>query len=295
MEEIWSQLSDKLSTWFDKLILSFPNLVLALILLMCGVFVIRMLKKRISKLSTRLATNLALQNLIANVIKVTLYIFLIILILAVLGLQKSVTTILASAGVMGLAVGLALQEPLMNFFSGVIMSVKSSFNIGDFIETNGHIGAVQTINMRSTKIRTLTGEEVTIPNKMVLSNPVKNFTTNGKRRVDILCGVSYGSDLRKVKDIAMSAVEGLAHKEDVERPVEFIYTGFGDSAINFQLRYWTNPENVWQFLDSKSEGVMRIKEAFDKAGINIPFPIRTLDFGSKEENGIGRISLANAK
>lgn len=282
--EVWKLITDKLSSWFDQLVLSLPNLILAAVLLVAGLFIIRMSKKRIGKISTRLSSKIALQRLIANVIRVMLFIFLIILILAVLGLSKSVTTILASAGVMGLAVGLALQDPLMNFFSGVIMSVKTSFNIGDFIESNGHIGSVQNISLRNTQIRTLTGEEVSIPNKMVLQNPVKNMSTNGTRRVDIICGVGYGSDLRKVKEIAMAAVDDIAFKgENIARPVEFLFTGFGDSAINFQLRFWTNPENVFQFLDLKSEGIMRIKQAFDREKINIPFPIRTLDFGNQLE------------
>ncbi|WP_235298704.1 mechanosensitive ion channel family protein [Portibacter marinus] len=279
--QVWELLSEKLNAWFDKLVLSLPNIILAIVLLIAGLFIIRMLKGKISKASTRISSKVALQRLVANMIRVALFILLLILILAVLGLSKSVTTILASAGVMGLAVGLALQDPLMNFFSGVIMSVKTSFNIGDFIESNGHIGSVQNISLRNTQIRTLTGEEVSIPNKMVLQNAVKNMSTNGTRRVDIVCGVGYSSNLRIVKEVAMKAVDPIAYKaETIARPVEFIFTGFGDSAINFQLRFWTNPDNVWQFLELKSEGIMRLKEAFDQEEINIPFPIRTIDFSN---------------
>jgi small conductance mechanosensitive channel len=278
--QVLELIKSKLLSWADAVVLTLPNIFLVLLSIVVGIWIIRRARKRVRKISSKISSNVALAQLVYNVIITLLYIALLILVLSILGLSKSVTTILASAGVMGLAVGLALQDPLMNLFSGIIMSVKTSFNIGDFVETNGHIGAVQAISLRSTQIRTLTGEEVNIPNKLVLQNPVKNFTTNGIRRVDIVCGVSYGADLRKVKEIAMSAVEDLAFKE-VARPVEFIFTGFGDSAINFQLRFWSNPNNVWEFLEMKSEGIMKIKEAFDKNGINIPFPIRTLDIDLK--------------
>ncbi|GLR18965.1 mechanosensitive ion channel family protein [Portibacter lacus] len=280
----WSEtlnlIQTKLSLWADKLVLSIPNITLVLIVLVLGIWVIRLAKGRVNKISQKFSSNVALGQLISNVISALLYISLLVLILSILGLSKSVTTVLASAGVMGLAVGLALQDPLMNLFSGVIMSVKSTFKIGDFIETNGHVGSVQAITLRNTMLRTLTGEEVSIPNKMVLQNPVKNMSTNGIRRAEILCGISYGDDLRKVKEIAMNSVADLAY-QGVPRPVEFIFLSFGDSSINFQLRFWTNPENVWQFLEAKSEGIIRLKQAFDDADISIPFPIRTLDFGVK--------------
>jgi small conductance mechanosensitive channel len=278
----------KLTAWGDSVILTLPNIILVLISFFLGIWIIRRARKRIKKVSSKITTNIALAQLLYNVIIAVLYLSLVIIILSILGLSKSVTTILASAGVMGLAVGLALQDPLMNLFSGIIMSVKTSFQIGDFVETNGHVGAVQAITLRSTQIRTLTGEEVSIPNKLVLQNPVKNYTTNGIRRVDIVCGVSYGSSLRKVKEVAKAAVIDLAFK-DVERPVEFIFTGFGDSAINFQLRFWTDPANVWEYLDTKSEGIMRLKEAFDAENIGIPFPIRTLDIDFKGKEALAEI------
>ena len=167
------------------------------------------------------------------------------------------------------------------------MSVNHAFNVGDFIETNGYVGSVKEVSLKATIIRTLSGEEVTIPNKLVLQNPVKNFTTNGVRRVELVCGVSYSDDLEQVKKIAMETMMPLA-LDTVERPVEFIYTGFGDSSIDFQLRFWTNPANVWQFLDTKSIAIMKLKAAFDQHNISIPFPIRTLDFESGKVLELGQ-------
>jgi small conductance mechanosensitive channel len=288
LSESWVLLSDKVFSWLDSVVLTLPNIVLVILTLFIGKRLIKIFTRLINKALEKNISNLGVQNLTKNVASVLLYIGLAIIILSILGLEGTVTTVLASAGVAGLALGLALQDPLMNLFSGIIMSVKHVFEVGDFIESNGFIGKVQEISLKSTVIRMLTGEEANIPNKLVLQSPVKNFSTNGVRRVDITCGVSYGDDLDKVKEVAMNAVRPLA-LTTMERPVEFIYTTFGDSSINFQLRFWTDPVDVWSFLDIKSTAIIHLKKAFDINEITIPFPIRTLDFGIK-----GGLSLSQS-
>ena len=280
LNESYQLLIDKIYLWLDQIVLAVPNLVLVLIVLLVGMRLVKLARKLINKLVVKSISNVGVQNLSKNVASVLLYIALFIVLLSILGLKGPITTVLASAGVAGLALGLALQDPLMNLFSGIIMSVKHVFKVGDFIETNGFVGSVQEVSLKSTVLRTLSGEEVNIPNKLVLQNPVKNFTTNGVRRVEIACGVSYADNLDKVKEVAIAAVRPLAI-DTVDRPVEFIYTGFGASSIDFQMRFWTNPDSVWEFLSAKSEAIMRIKAAFDQNDISIPFPISTLDFGIK--------------
>lgn len=275
-----SLLNSKIYTWLDELVLSIPNIVLVFVALFIGLKLIKYAKRLINSIATRSFSNAAVVNLVNNVGSVILYIALFIVLLSILGLQGPITTVLASAGVVGLALGLALQDPLMNLFSGIIMSVNHVFNIGDFVESNGFVGSVQEVSLKSTVIRMLSGEEVNIPNKLVLQNPVKNFTTNGQRRVEFACGISYGDDLDAVKAISIEAIRPLA-LDSMERPVEFIYTGFGASSIDFQIRFWTNPVTVWQYLEAKSQAIINLKKAFDQHDITIPFPITTLDFGIK--------------
>jgi len=283
----FSLLSAKVFQWIDKVVLTVPNLILVAVVFLIGVKLIKYGKRGIQRLSKRsFPGKIGVQNLINNVGGVVLYLVLFLILLTILGLRGPVTTLLASAGVAGLALGLALQDPLMNLFSGIIMSVKHVFDIGDFIESNGYIGEVKDISLKTTVLRTLSGEEVNIPNKLVLQAPVKNFTTNGLRRVELVCGISYDENLEEVKKIAMEAVRPLAIDE-AKRPVEFIYTHFGDSSINFQIRFWTNPVDVWHFLEGKSNAIIRLKSAFDKHDIKIPFPIRTLKIPTEmQENFI---------
>lgn len=287
----FSLLGDKIYSWIDKIVLTAPNIILVLVTLLVGFKLIKFGKKLINKLSQRFFPgNVVIQNLVNNIGGVCLFLILFLTILTILGLQGPITTILASAGVVGLALGLALQDPLMNLFSGIIMSVKHVFNIGDFIESNGYVGEVKDISLKSTVIRMLSGEEVNIPNKLVLQAPVKNFTTNGLRRVELTCGISYNEDLEEVKRIASDALRPLA-LENVKRQVEFIYTSFGDSSINFQVRFWTDPDDVWQYLEAKSTAIITLKKTFDKHNINIPYPIRTIDFPIKGDKKLIKSNL----
>lgn len=115
---------------------------------------------------------------------------------------------------------------------------------------------------------------------MVFENPFTNYTKNGERRIDLTCGVSYGDNLEKVKEVTLKAVSGIKTR-DKSRDVEFFYSEFGDSSINFVVRFWVDFHLHKDFWDPQSEAIMAIKKAFDDNDIMIPFPIRTLDFGIK--------------
>ncbi|MEL6924630.1 MAG: mechanosensitive ion channel family protein [Bacteroidota bacterium] len=278
LKESWGNLVDKLEGWFDALVVNLPNIVLALVVLTGAYFASRYVKKGVTKLIGRATHNETVTSVLANIITAAFLILMLFVTLSILNLDKALTSLLAGAGVIGLAVGLALQDPMINFFSGVLMSVRDYYKIGDLVKTNDYFGKIKKINLRSTIILTHDGQEVVIPNKDVLQNPLVNYSHNPRRRVDLKCGVAYGDDLRKVKDIATKAIE-----ENIDlpnnKPVEFFYTDFGDSSINFVVRYWQNAWSQAEYLQAMSSGIIAIKEAFDAEGITIPFPITTLDFG----------------
>jgi small conductance mechanosensitive channel len=196
----------------------------------------------------------------------------------VLGLDKTVTSLLAGAGVLGLALAFAFQDIAGNFMSGILLALRRPFGSADWIETNDFFGVVEDLNLRSTIVRTPQGQLVTIPNSSVLQNPIKNYTKLGKRRVDLSCGVAYGDDLDKVEKVAPSSLNNLDFI-DSERPVDFYFTEFGGSSIDFKLRFWIDFKGQADFLKAQSEAIKALKAAFDQSGITIPFPIRTLDFG----------------
>jgi small conductance mechanosensitive channel len=280
----FANLSDKLGDWLNTLILQLPNIVIAIIIAAIAFFLSSYIKKITFKISSRFVDNKAVQNLIANLSAVFFSVFAFFIILGVLNLDEAINQILATAGVLGLAVGLALQDPMNNLFSGIFMSVKDLYKIGDLVETNGHFGVIKQIDLRNTKIRLPNGQEVVIPNKDVIQNPIINYNSYPRRRVDIECGISYGDDLDKVESIVIGALKEIPNRIN-DLPVEIIFTSFGDSAINFIARYWITPDAQSDYLNEKSRGIKLIKKVFDKNNIDIPFPIRTLNFEVK--GGIG--------
>lgn len=278
-KESLTNLYNKLEGWFNDIVLALPNIILAAIVLGLSLVMARYLKKMASKALCRTTGNQTVVGVISNVVVAGFMIIALFVVLNILNLSDAVTALLGTAGVIGLAIGLALQDPLVNLFSGVLMSVRDYYQVGDLIETNGYFGKIQRITLRSTILLQPDGQEVIIPNKEVIQNPLKNFSHNGRRRVELSCGVAYGDDLEKVKEIAISAIENSGIELRESRPIEFYFTEFGGSSINFTLRFWKNITAQKDYLAAKDLAIIALKKAFDENNITIPFPITTLDFG----------------
>lgn len=279
MADAYSKLVTKLDLWLENFVLLLPNIGIAIAILLIFIFVSRLLRKTIYKLISKMSVNQTVSKLMSNLLTTAFLIIGLFLALGILGLDKTVTSLLAGAGILGLAIGLAFQDPILNIISGVIMSFKKPFNVGDTVTSNSYNGVIKAISLRSTHLKTFTGEDVFIPNKLVLQNPLENYTLTKWRRVDIQCGVSYTSNLEVVKKIAIEAIEnGVEY--DKSTAVEFLYSNFGDSSINFELRFWLNLSEEKDYLERKSEAIISIKNAFDANQITIPFPIRTIDFSN---------------
>lgn len=298
--ESFLNLVKKMQGWLDAIVLSLPNVVLASIVLGVSIFLARYFKKMVTKGLLKMTNNQTVVGVVSNVAISAFMIISMFIILNILNLSDAVTALLGTAGVIGLAVGLALQDPLINLFSGVLMSVRDYYQVGDLIETNGYFGKIQNISLRSTVIAQPDGQEVIIPNKEVLQTPLKNFSHNGRRRIELDCGVAYGDDLDKVEKIARDAIENSELDIREANPIEFYYTEFGDSSINFKLRFWKNIVSQAEYLGARHIAIKALKNAFDKNNITIPFPITTLDFGvvggtRLDEMKLGNVPSANLK
>lgn len=287
MDTLWDQfqnastlLIDKLGGWIDSIITMLPNLILAALVMALSLLAARYVKRYLSKIISRFSDNTAVNRLLATIGTAVFVMVMLFVVLGILKLDTALKSLLAGAGVAGLAIGLALQEPIVNLFSGIMMSVRQYIKINDLVETNGYMGTIEKISLRSTVVRTFQGQEVILPNKMVYNNPLTNYTSSGQRRVDLACGISYGEDLDKVERVAIEAIE--KHTQiDNSRPVELLFTEFGNSSINFTLRFWLDQVRQPDFMKARHEAIKALKKAFDQNDIVIPFPIRTLDFGIK--------------
>lgn len=278
-------LADKLESWLAAAIKMLPNLVVAIIVLLFFIFLARLTKRVLRKLFERFTDNHSLQDLLGSIIYIGIVSIGTFVALSILKLDGAVTSLLAGAGVIGLALGFAFQDIASNFIAGTMMGIRKPFNVGDLIETNDFFGTVLRIDLRTTLIETMEGQRVLIPNAEVFKKPIINYTSKGQRRIDLEVGVTYGQDLEFAKKIAKEAVQGLERVD--KNNVSIFYKEFGSSSINFTIRYWIDFGNTqFEWLDRRDAGVIAIKKAFDENDITIPFPIRTLDFGDTDFKGI---------
>ena len=243
-----------------------PKFLLAVLTLLVGLFIIKIFTKLLAKSMEKSKVDETLRGFIKSVSKVVLQLLLYITVASMIGVQM--TSFIAVLGAAGLAVGLALQGSLSNFAGGVLILIFRPFNVGDFIEAQGHSGIVKDIQILYTVIHTLDNKKIVIPNGNLSNNSIVNYSANDKRRVDLLFGVGYESDKKKVKEI----IEKIAKNHDkiLQNPAPFIrLTEHGASSINFVTRLWCNTQDYWDVYFDMTE---QVKIAFDKEGINIPYP-----------------------
>jgi small conductance mechanosensitive channel len=253
-----------------------PNLVAAVVVMAGFVLLSRATARGVSRLMDRASQTEVIVRLMASLSRAAVLGAGFVIALGVLGLQKTVLSLLAGVGVIGLALGFAFQDMAANLMAGIALGIRRPFDIGDVIRTGDIDGAVKEIALRTTTIQTFTGQLVLIPNRQVFERPLMNFTRLGVRRVDVEVGVAYDSDLEEVATVARHAIEQLPFLAP-DRPVDVLAKGFGGSSIDFVVRYWIPDTGDVSFPVAGHRGILALKRAFDAAGIEIPFPIRTLD------------------
>ena len=269
---------EKLYGWGEAAIRNLPNLIVAAIIVVLFVFAAKLIRGLIDRVVQRTPVPAPVRHLIGSIVSILIIGAGLFVALGVLGLDRTVASLLAGVGIIGLALGFAFQDIASNFMAGVVISFRRPYQIGEIVETNDHTGVVKDINLRSTIIRKFTGETVRIPNKAILESPLVNLSETGERRVDISCGVAYGDDLEKAASVVRETLDRIEQRKQ-DRPAEVFFTEFGDSSINFTARFWVEFGKQTDFLKARSDAVIAIKRSLDEAGITIPFPIRTLDFG----------------
>lgn len=184
--------------------------------------------------------------------------------------------VLAGIGLGSIAIGFAFKDIFENFLAGILILFREPFRLNDFVECQGIEGRVEDISIRDTHIRKTNGERVVLPNAMLFKNPVHVLTDNPIRRTTIICGVAYGEDVDKARDVILGAVEKVDSVDDT-KDVEIFAQAFADSSINFEVTWWTGSKPL-DIRKSRDAVVAAVKRALDEAGIEIPFPYRTLTF-----------------
>ena len=281
---------EKLNIWKDLFIKNIPNIAIALVVLIISYFASRAINRFVYKTIGGKIKQESVRNLVSRIASAFIFLIGLYFAMTILKFDDTLKTIVSAAGVSGIVVGLALQGTLSNTISGIVLSFRKNLNIGNWVETNGYAGEVIDINLNYFVIKEADNNMVVIPNKTILENPFKNYSLTTKMRITIECGVEYGADLEKVEALTKTTITDNFNQEKINKQVEFYFTEFGDSSINFICRFWVDSENALERLKAKSKAIIQIKKAFDKEGINIPFPMRTLEFVENNKLNIKEIA-----
>ena len=192
------------------------------------------------------------------------------------GFPSFLTAFATLGGAMALAIGFASQELLSNFVSGLFILKDKPFKKGDWIEWSNGTGIVEEIDLRVTRVKTFDNELITVPNSELANNAVKNPVAFGRLRVKFLFGIGYGDDIEKATNIILE--EARKNAQIMEDPAPSVrLTELGDSSVGLQSRIWIDDPARSDFVRVKSDYVQAVKERFDEEGIDIPYPVRTIE------------------
>ena len=263
IDEILQKVSEYLAEYGLKV-------VGALAIFVVGRWVAKLLSRLAAKALAKARIDKTLVRFTENLSYVVLLVFVVVAALATAGVET--TSFIAVLGAAGLAIGLALQGSLANFAAGVLMIIFKPMKVGDFVEIGGIKGTVQEIQIFNTLIDTPDNIRAIIPNAKVTSDNIKNYSTNGTRRVDLVIGVSYEDDLKKAQEVMERVLAGDSRVLK-NPPAKVAVFELAESCVNFFVRPWVKEADYW---DVYCDTTGRIKMALDDAGITMPFPQRDI-------------------
>ncbi|WP_456296261.1 small-conductance mechanosensitive channel MscS [Vibrio sp. AK197] len=256
----------------DLLIQYGINIISAVLILFIGNIITKMIANSVAKLLKRKDMDSAVVGFIHGLVRYLLFVIVLIAALGRIGVQTA--SVVAVIGAAGLAVGLALQGSLSNFAAGVLIVAFRPFKAGDYVEAGGVAGSVDSIQIFQTILKTPDNKMVVVPNSSVIGGPITNYSTHDTRRVDLVIGVSYGSDLQKTKEVLLKTIEDEPRLLKDPAPTVGVLA-LADSSVNFAVRPWVKTADYWPtYFDL----MQKIKENLDEAGIEIPFPQMDVHF-----------------
>ncbi len=241
------------------------RIAIAIVVFIVCRLLIKLIMRCVKKLFKKTKWDEGVEGFLASIIKFMLYAALVAGIVEILGVGTA--TIVSVIGSAGLAIGLALQGSLSNFAGGVLILILKPFRIGDYIVSCGQEGAVISIDIFYTKIRTPDFKDIVIPNGQLSNSSITNVSAQNKRRLDIVVGASYDADIEKVKNVLVSIAKNSSLVKQDEEIMCFV-NEYGDNAVAYNLRFWVDAANYWS---AKFEVTENIKKEFDKEGIEIPY------------------------
>jgi small-conductance mechanosensitive channel len=281
MDQITNTVVTSLQDLLGSAIKTLPAIITALIIIMLTRYAAEFAQKIAEKIGNKTLHSKSLQSLLIRTADITTWVVGVVIacVIAFPGLRLG--DIIATLGLGTVAIGFAFQDIFKNFLAGILILIQRPFHINDQIIVDDYEGTVEQIDIRTTRLRTYDGERILIPNSQVFASAIKVRTAFDQRRTDLAVGVDYNACLPAVQDILQAAIAGVEGVLD-NKPPEIDIVGFGDSSIDFVVRYWTHPRQP-QVRQIQTRAIIAIKEALDAANIDIPYPIRTLYFYNQDQ------------
>lgn len=264
--EYSDQLQQLVTDYTPTVISGAISLVGAIIVLLVGLWVIKRITRGVRKLMEKKEVDPSLIPFLTSLVNFGLKAMLVITVIGMLGVEM--TSFIAILGAAGLAVGLALQGSLSNFAGGVMILIFKPFRVGDFIQGAGHSGSVKEIQVFNTILKTPDNVTIIIPNGSLSNTSITNYSKEEQRRVDWTFGIAYGDNV----DEAYKVLEKLISEDEriLKDPESFMAVAeLADSSVNIVTRVWVKAEDYWGV---KLDMLKSVYEAFDKAGLSIPYP-----------------------
>ncbi len=254
-----------------------PHLAVAIIVIFLTWIVSKVATSALKRMLKRTRLRQSLQELFTLLTSIAVWVLGIMIAAVILFPGLTPASILAGLGIGSVAIGFAFKDVFENFLAGIIILFRREMRIGDHVECEGIEGQVSHIAIRESHIRQTDGQLVIVPNSILFKNPVTVRTDKDHRRVTVICGIAYDVDVDEARSVITDAVRGCDTVISDGKPIQIFAQEFASSSINFEVTWWTGSKPV-EVRASRDQVVSAVKRALDDAGIEIPFPYRTLTF-----------------
>lgn len=248
----------------------------AILILIIGRIVAGIFRRVVGRLLERMNTDPSIISFVRSFVYVLILVFAVVAALSKFGVET--TSFVAILGAAGFAIGFAMQGSLSSFAAGVLILVFKPYRVGDFIDAAGTMGTVKEIRLFNTILASPDNIKVIVPNSKIYGDVIKNISGYDTRRVDMVFGIGYGSPVPKAAEILMRIMKEDTRVLDEPAPMVAV-SELADSSVNFVTRPWVKKEDYWAVKFDITE---KVKAEFDAAGIEIPFPQRSIHMVSEE-------------
>lgn len=263
-----NEINRTLKLWLESFAANLPNILVAIVIIVIFYALSGFISRWIKKLLDQSSLHASLKVLLSSFARILLVTFGIFFALGVVGLDKTVVSLMAGVGVIGLALGFAFKDLASNLISGLFIAVQNPFDIGDSIKINNISGTVEMIRLRDTILSAGNGQKIYIPNKSFMEDPLYNLSQTAEKRFDLSVGISYEDDLGKVIEVLKSDLSKVANLKTGKK-VTVQVKEFGPYSVILEINMWIDVPGV-DSIEFSNMAMVQIKNSLQQNGFHMP-------------------------